>query len=251
MNVVLAVVFLALFLIIGPTNLILRNFVTTLGDYMNYLVVDNFNMFHTEKMTSWLHDWSIITYLWWIAWSPFVGVFIAKISEGRTIKEFIIGVLLVPTVFSIFWFSVLGSTAFYLDNSLNHIITTDILNDFSTGVFSVLNQLPLTYIMIPLVLFLISIFIITSSDSGVFVLAIFSSDGDLEPSIIQKLFWAIVLFLMTLSVLQKGDNIQFVRALACAGAVPYLFIMLYKIYIFIVALRAEKPKGYSVAEVIS
>ena len=232
-----------LLLIIGPTNIIFRNFVTTLGDYINYLPSDNLNMFAYENMTGWLHDWSIITYLWWIAWAPFVGVFVAKISEGRTIKEFIIGVLLIPTLFSIFWFSVLANTGFYLDAQLGGMITTDILNDFSTGIFSVLNQLPLKNMMIPLALFLISIFIITSADSGVFVLAMFSSDGDLEPSAIQKIFWGVILFLMTFSVIKTGDNIQFVRALACAGAVPFLFIMLYKIYIFICVLRQEKIKS--------
>jgi glycine betaine transporter len=239
-NVVLAVFFLMLLLIMGPTNNILRNFVTTMGDYINYLPLDNLNMFAYENMTGWLHDWSIITYLWWIAWAPFVGVFVAKISQGRTIKEFIMGVLLIPTLFSIFWFCVLANTGFYFDAQLGGMITTDILNDFSLGIFSVLNQLPIKNIMIPLALFLISIFIITSADSGVFVLAMFSSDGDLEPSAVQKIFWSIVLFLMTLSVIKSNGNIQFVRALACAGAIPLLFIMLYKIYIFICTLRQEK-----------
>jgi glycine betaine transporter len=238
-NVILAVVFLALVIILSPSKDIFRNFATTIGDYINYLPSDNLNMFAYEKMTQWLQDWSIITYLWWIAWSPFVGVFVAKISQGRTIKEFIICVLLVPTLFSIFWFCVLANTGFYLDNQLGGLITSDIMQNFSAGIFSVLNHLPLKNMMIILTLILISIFIITSADSGVFVLAMFSSDGELEPSAIQKIFWGIVLFLMTFSVIKSNGNIQFVRALACAGAIPFLFIILFKIYILMSTLRNE------------
>jgi glycine betaine transporter len=224
----------------GPTHFILQTFVTGVGDYFSQLIQLSFDTRHYGKSAQWTKDWTITYLLWWVAWGPFVGVFIARISRGRTIREFIVGVLLVPTLFTLLWFAIMGGTGIYLDifqNTELAAASTQKLTDIS---YLLIQELPWSFITTLITIFLIFIFLVTSADSGTYVLGMFTSDGDPEPIILQKLFWGVIIAIVSLGSVFLGDSIYFIRSFALVGAIPFLFIMLLQIYAFWKVLRTEK-----------
>jgi glycine betaine transporter len=227
----LACIALMLFvLLLGPTHFVMETFATSLGDYVSRFTSLGLNLRHYSGNEEWTQEWTITYFLWWIAWGPFVGVFIARISRGRTIKEFIIGVLFVPSLFSFLWFSALGGTAIYLDMHGVAELGQLTIADLSSTTFALLEQLPLTPVTHVTTLFLLFIFLVTSADSGSYVLGMFTSDGNTNPPTFQKLFWGVMVAMVTAGVLLSGKDLMFVRAIAMVGAVPYLFIMMAQSY---------------------
>ncbi|MCH2546495.1 MAG: BCCT family transporter [Alphaproteobacteria bacterium] len=229
-NMVVCISLMLFVIVLGPTHFIMETFATSIGDYLSRFTSLALNLRHYSGNEEWTQDWTITYFLWWIAWGPFVGVFIARISRGRTIKEFIIGVLFVPTIFSCLWFSALGGAAIYLQ--MNGVVSLGemTVEDLSTTTFALLEQLPLTSITHVVTLLLLFIFLVTSADSGSYVLGMFTSDGNTSPPTFQKLFWGIMVALVTAGVLLSGKDLNFVRAVAMVGAVPYLFIMMLQSY---------------------
>ena len=170
LNMVLALSLLLFLLTLGPTHFIMDVFVSTLGRYIQNLPTMSLNLVPFADST-WVHDWTLFYWAWWIAWAPFVGTFIARISKGRTVREFVLGVLLVPTLFCAFWFSVFGGTTISLEMveqaGINNIIDTQ---GKEVALFTVLEQYPLGTLMSLIAMFLIATFFITSADSATFVI---------------------------------------------------------------------------------
>lgn len=192
-NMGLAVALLCFVLIIGPTAYLLESFVQNLGYY-----IDNFFKlgFWTESYqgvhdnSTWQNSWTVFYYAWWIAWSPFVGIFIARVSKGRTIREFIIGVLLVPTLLTFLWMSVFGGNALYFELMGDHGITQAVNENVATAIFKLLERFPLVALSSGLTVLLVASFFVTSSDSGSMVVDTLTSGGRHEAPKIQKIFWA-------------------------------------------------------------
>lgn len=230
LNMLTCVVLMLFILFLGPTHFIMETFTTSLGDYISRFISVGLNLRHFSGNEAWAQNWTITYFLWWIAWGPFVGVFIARISRGRTIKEFITGVLLVPTIFSFMWFATLGGTAIYMD-MFNDAGLAQIANDdLAAATFALLGHLPISGITTVVTLFLVFVFLVTSADSGSYVLGMFTSDGNPTPPTFQKLFWGIMVAIVTGGLLLSGKGIMFIRAVAMAGAVPYLFIIMFQCY---------------------
>src|SRR5690606_21568705 len=166
-NIILAILLMAFLLFTGPTNFIMNFFTNTLGKYISNLPEMSFRMapFNMDN-AEWLENWTIFYWAWWIAWAPFVATFIARVSRGRTVREFVIGVLLVPTLFGALWFSVYGGAAISLqtEESANIIEVMNTLGN-EAALFTVLENYPLSAIMSVLAVLLISTFFITSADS--------------------------------------------------------------------------------------
>ncbi|MBB5180939.1 glycine betaine transporter [Planomicrobium koreense] len=221
-NMVLAIALLALVLILGPTLLILNTFTDSLGAYFQNLMGMSFRAAPIDgENRAWIDGWTIFYWAWWISWSPFVGIFIARISRGRTIRQFLVGVLLIPTVISFIWFAAFGSTAMDVQNSgvdLTGLLTSEVL-------FGVFNELPMGIILSIIAVMLITTFFITSADSATFVLGMQSTNGSLNPANSIKLTWGIAQSLIAVILLSAGGLDALQTALIIA-AFPFSFIML-------------------------
>ncbi|MEM6602612.1 MAG: BCCT family transporter [Pseudomonadota bacterium] len=225
-NMFITVLLMVFVLVVGPTHFIMESLVTTVGDYVSRIFSLGLDLRNFNDGGAWTQDWTITYLLWWIAWGPFVGVFVARISRGRTIRQFILGVLFVPTVFSFVWFSALGGTAIHMDMFMGTDFGAIALNDLSKVTFALLQELPFPALITVTAIFLLFIFLVTSADSGSYVLGMFASNGDQNPQNFQKLFWGMIIAIVTFIFLVLDHDIQFMRGLAVIGALPYLFIMI-------------------------
>ncbi|UOE77513.1 glycine betaine uptake BCCT transporter [Parageobacillus thermoglucosidasius] len=225
MNIILAVLLMFFLLFAGPTNFIMDVFTTTIGSYLQNLPSMSFQLAPFEQ-SDWPKSWTIFYWAWWIAWAPFVGTFIARISKGRTIREFMIGVLAVPTVFSALWFSIFGGSALYLEQ-FRHIEITDVMNEkgMETALFFMLYQFPLGAILSGLAILLICTFFVTSADSATFVLSMQTTNGRLNPPNSVKFIWGIVQAAAAVILLWTG-GLEALQTASIIAAFPFAIIMI-------------------------
>lgn len=226
-NLLIALAMLLFILFFGPIEFMFDFFVGGVSDYIRQFAALSFDTEHLSNRTTWSEDWSITYLLWWVAWAPFVGVFIARISRGRTIREFMLGVILLPTVLSAIWFGALGGSALYLE-----IVTQpgfgEIISSPERATYALMETFPIPEISSVIVILLLFIFLVTSADSGAYVLGMFTTDGNTQPPIKERLFWGAMVAIITGGALIQGDSIAFFRSLVVVGAIPYLFIMLWQ-----------------------
>ncbi|WP_332644585.1 BCCT family transporter [Aeromicrobium sp.] len=239
-NLTLAAVFMVLILVLGPTLFLLRDFVQNLGGYAAEIVPLSFNTsaLAGEAGIEWQGFWTTFYWGWWVSWAPFVGIFIARISRGRTIREFVAGVLLVPTLVSAMWFTILGGTAI-----LRQMQDGDLLNDDGSitsenVLFDVLEGLPAGSLLSGLAILLVTIFFITSSDSGSLVVDMLASGGNLEPPTWSRVMWASIEGLVAIGLLLAG-GLAALQTGAILTAVPFSAIMIAMAFATYKALKAE------------
>lgn len=236
-NLVLAFSLLAFTIILGPTLKIINSFTSGLGQYLNSFIRDSL---HVEAFgdNSWTKAWTIFYWAWWIAWAPFVGTFIARISKGRTIREFIGGVILAPAVVSIVWFSAFGSMGINLADKIGIEGLAVAANNPSTALFQVFNNYPLSTVLSLITVVLLGTFFITSANSATFVLGMLSSQGDLNPTAKKQFIWGVVQALLATSLLLAG-GLEALQTASVAAAFPFIFIMLIAIVSLMKALKEE------------
>lgn len=189
--------------------------------------------------TEWINDWTIFYWAWWLAWAPFVGTFIARVSRGRTIREFVIGVLLVPTIFGALWFTVFGGTAMYYDLQG----TTNIAGQISqfgeeVALFSLLENFPLGTVLSLVSILLIAIFFITSADSATFVLGMQTTGGSLYPPYQIKLVWGVIQS-ATAAVLLWQGGLNALQTASIIAALPFSIIMILIVFSLMKTLKAD------------
>ncbi|MGG4458541.1 BCCT family transporter [Brevibacillus porteri] len=236
-NLVLALLLLLLTLVLGPTSFIFDAFTSTLGSYLNNLISMSLRLTPFTQGT-WVANWTLFYWSWWIAWAPFVGMFIARVSKGRTIKEFVICVMLVPSLLSFIWFSVFGGTALHLEIFDQAPIGAAVQRDISTALFLALEQLPMGYILAVVAVLLIITFFITSADSAIFVLGMLSSDGNLDPSNRVKITWGILQSAIAIVLLLSG-GLEGLQTASIVAALPFTVIMVLMCYSLVLALKEE------------
>lgn len=227
-NMALAVFLLLFVLIAGPTDFLLATFFTSISDYSANLVGLSLRLYPFADIDEWFGSWTLTYFIWWIAWAPFVGIFIARISRGRTIREFVLGVMLAPTVLSMLWFSVFGGTGLYVELNGAGGMSEVVAQDVTIALFTLFDHLPLAPLLGGVSLILIFIFVVTSVDSATFVLGMLTSGGSVNPPTSRKLAWGISLGAMGAALLLTG-NIEAVKAVAVLGAVPFVFILLLQV----------------------
>lgn len=228
-NIVLSLVLVGLLFIVGPTMYILNMFTSTMGNYLSNIVNMSFQLRPlNDSGRDWINDWTIFYWAWWISWAPFVGMFIARVSKGRTVKQFIIGVILVPTLLTLIFFTVFGVSALNLEQ---HGIEK--ISEFSveTSTFGVLQHYPLGSVLSFITIFVIAIFFITSADSATFVLGMFSTDGRLNPEKTVKISWGLALSLMAAIVAYSG-GVQGFQNLLIITALPFSIIIILMVVSF-------------------
>ncbi|WP_062046640.1 BCCT family transporter [Bacillus sp. JCM 19034] len=237
-NMVLAVLLFLCVFILGPSILDLNMFTDTLGTYLQNIVRMSFRIAPlNEEHRAWINGWTIFYWAWWISWSPFVGIFIARVSRGRTIREFIIGVLLLPALVSFLWFSVFGTTAIDVQISsvdLAQFATEEVL-------FAVLNEIPFSTILSILAIGLITTFFITSADSATFVLGMQTTYGSLTPSNSIKSIWGVAQSSVAAILLYSG-GLQALQNALIIAALPFSIIMLFMLISLYRSLTKEKKE---------
>ena len=236
-NLILALALLFLTLVLGPTSFLFDTFTSTLGSYLNNLVSMSLRLTPFTQGT-WVANWTLFYWAWWIAWAPFVGMFIARVSKGRTIKEFVICVMLVPSLLSFIWFSVFGGTALHLEIFDQAQIGQAVQHDISTALFLALEQLPMGYILAVVATLLVITFFITSADSAIFVLGMLSSDGKLNPSNRVKITWGILQSAIAVVLLLSG-GLEGLQTASIVAALPFAVIMVLMCYSLLKALKEE------------
>ena len=237
LNLYIALGIMVVCLIVGPTLAIMNNFVGGMGEYIGTIIQSSLDI-SAYGDNGWMLGWRVFYWAWWIAWAPFVGVFIARISRGRTVREFVLGVVLVPAIASIIWFSIFGSMGLSLAET--GAITPDEVSAIAaapeTGLFMVLTKYPIGLIISVVMIILCFTFFITSANSGTFVLGMLSSKGNQEPPNSKKILWGIVLTVMAIGLLIAG-GLKPLQTISIAAAFPFIFIM--------IAAMAALVKGFS------
>jgi glycine betaine transporter len=204
----LAFLLLIYFLIVGPTLLQLNTFTQELGVYLSNLVPQSLRMSaFAPGEAEWLGSWTIFFWATWIAWGPYVGAFIARISKGRTIRQFIIGVLIGPSLFSMIWFSVFGAAGIQLDDQTNGELGKTVLNEgAAVALFEFLGAYPLALLTSLVALFLVFIFFVAGADAGTIVLGSMSAGGVLNPKTAIKLTWGVIMAALAAALLLAGGG---------------------------------------------
>ena len=239
-NVYIALIIMIFLFIVGHKIEILDNMITGVENYITDFMHDSLAL-NPYADSSWTVKWKIFYWAWWIAWAPFSGAFIARISKGRTIREFIFGVVFAPTLAAIVWFSIFGSLGLHLAQT--GILTPQIISSIAanpeTGIFIVLSYYPMGRFVSIVACVLLLCFFITSADSGTFVLASFSSNGVLEPPNSKKIIWGITQAVLAIGLLLAG-GLKPLQTISIVAAFPFVFIMLAACISLIKALRNEK-----------
>ena len=237
-NMVLAISLMLFLFCLGPTQFIMKVLTSTLGGYIQNLPVMSLNLGLFQN-SEWIKNWTLFYWAWWIAWAPFVGTFIARISKGRTIREFVLGVLLVPTIFCAVWFSVFGGTAISLDMFHQAGLKT-VIDDqgMEVALFTLLEQFPLGALMSCIAMFLIATFFITSADSATFVLGTLTTHGSLNPPNPVKFTWGLIQSVAAAVLLWSG-GLKALQTGAILAAFPFAFIILLMVISLLKSLKKE------------
>jgi len=225
-NMVMAGVLALAVLVLGPTVFLLSDFVQQIGSYLQNFLRMSFNTyaFRGEEGDAFLSSWTTYYWGWWMSWAPFVGVFIARISRGRTVREFVLGVLLVPTLVTMLWFSIMGGTAVHREIFGGGGLVGEEGVDTNNALFQMLDALPLGPVLCVIALFLIVVFFVTSADSGSFVVGMLSSGGDTDPPVMVRAFWASVIGGITIVLLLAG-GLEALQTMAILVAAPFSVVL--------------------------
>ncbi|WP_312794490.1 choline BCCT transporter BetT [Tianweitania sp.] len=233
LNMIMAIALMAFVFVMGPTAFLMRAFVQNFGAYLDQFVSRTFYMYAyapDDGPGAWLGSWTLFYWGWWIAWSPFVGMFIARISRGRTIRQFVLGVLLVPTGFSFAWMTVFGDTALGMHlTGATRAVTDAVSQDVTLALFVFLEQFPLGVYVSWFAMFLIVFFFVTGADSSALVIDTITSGGREDGPTARRVFWAILSGVIAMVLLWAG-GLDALQTASIAGALPFTFVMLIMCY---------------------
>ena len=237
-NIILALGLMLFVLIAGPTIQLMRDLVQNMGLYLTTFLPRTFNIYAYEPKP-WINAWTLFYWAWWISWAPFVGMFIARISRGRTVREFILAVLLLPTAFTFIWMTVFGNTALILDQGVAAgAISKAVTGNVSTALFKFFEYLPWSTATSALAVFMVGIFFISSQSSGSLVMDIIGSGGKTQTTTQQRLFWCVLEALVTIILLIAG-GLAALKAATIIAALPFAIVMLLLIFGLFKGMRAD------------
>lgn len=245
LNIRIAGLFLVAILVLGPTLFIFRSFGNGIGYYLNNFFELSF---FSENGNTWQGAWTIFYWTWWISWSPFVGMFIARVSKGRTIREFIFAILIVPVLLSFIWFTTFGATAFYQNMVTGGELLKAVNRDTSTALFAMIQGMDIPSVLKTLTsvigTFLVISFFVTSSDSGSLVVDNLTSGGKLNSPVPQRIFWAVTEGAIAISLLIAGGSeaLSALQTGVILSGLPFTIILLVMIYSLFIGLKTDLHK---------
>ncbi|WP_207453318.1 BCCT family transporter [Herbiconiux sp. SYSU D00978] len=241
-NLLLAAALLVFLLVVGPTQFLLRDFVQSIGNYLSSFIGLSFNVsaYAGAEGEAFQAAWTTYYWGWWMSWAPFVGVFIARVSKGRTVREFVMGVLLVPTLLTMLWFSIVGGTALYRElYGEGGLVGADGSVDTEASLFDLLAGLPAGAVLVFGAILLIAVFFVTSSDSGALVMAMIASGGDTDPRRLLRVFFAGLCALLAIALLLVG-GLATLQTAAILSALPFSVVMVLICVATAIAFRRER-----------
>ena len=227
-NIVLTVLLLGFMLFFGPTQFIIDSFIENIGNYVSQLIPLGF-WSEAYSNTDWQANWTIFYWAWWVSWSPFVGIFVARISRGRTIREFIFGVLFIPMLLLFFWFTTFGGSAVHMELMGNYGLIEAVKADYGSAIFKLIEYYPLTKPLTLVIVVMIMLWFVTSSDSASLVIDMLTAGGDTNLPKIQRLFWALSQGVIA-AVLLVAGGLSALQAVAIIAGFPFaivVFVMMY------------------------
>lgn len=224
-NLFFALTLLVFVLCVGPTLLLLSGFSENLGYYLSNVIQLSFRTFaYAPEHQGWFSGWTVLYWAWWVSWAPFVGLFIAKISKRRTIREFILGVLFIPSLFNALWMTIFGNSAIWIDGETNGTLSA-LTSNTEALLFGFFAQLPFPTLTSLLAVIIIALFFITSADSGIYVINRIASQGNEKNVKWQSIFWAVLLTLLALSLL-RSDGLSALQTMTLVIALPFTVVIL-------------------------
>ena len=251
-NIITVVVLLLFVLFLGPTVYLIGSFTEGVGNYINNFFSLTFDTHvYDESTLPWFYNWTILYWAWWISWSPYVGLFIAKISKGRTIREFVAAVLIIPTLFNFIWMSVFGNSAIWFDINIAKGALSALADNPDALMFKFLDYMPLSDLVSYLVILIIVIFFVTSADSGIFVMNSIATKNAAKSPKWQMVFWGALLAILALMLLNTG-GLQALQTMTLITALPFSIIMLLFCVSLVKALiidRSYYDRDFSVSTV--
>jgi choline/glycine/proline betaine transport protein len=227
----------------GPTIYLLNSFLQNIGMYTSQLIELSF-WTETYERSNWQKSWTIFYWAWWISWSPFVGMFIARISKGRTVREFLLCVLLVPTLLTFIWLTIFGNTALYQEMVSGFGIVKAVNENVAVALFVMLQNVPLSFFTSLLGILLVITFFVTSSDSASLVIDIITAGGNTNPPTIQRIFWALTEGLVAIVLLVGGGLI----AMQTVSITTGLFFAIILLFMCVSLLKGLKEELLSLKE---
>lgn len=246
-NMGIAALVMLFVLIAGPTLFIANTLVQDIGGYLQNILALSFDTgaAHGEDGTSWVNGWTVFYWGWWISWAPFVGIFIARISRGRTVREFVCGVLLVPTLLTFVWFSIFGGTALFQQTGGTHDYIGDEGVSTNNALFEMLDTLPGGTFVAGVAILLIVLFFVTSSDSGSYVVDMLASGGDPNPPTWSRVFWALTEGAVAIALLLASGSggtasLDTLQTVAIIVALPFSFVMIGMCWATLRSFRQER-----------
>jgi len=223
-NLVFFIILMILAFVAGPMGDTLKLGLQGTADYILNFFQDSLRM-QSNGDSTWILNWRVFYWAWWLSWAPFVGIFIARISKGRTIREFVLGVMIIPTLVSILWFTVFGGLTLNVADEFHPDQLLGMASAPETALFHIFDKYSLGIVLSLIALMLLVTFFITSANSATFVLAMLTSDGALEPPTNKKTFWGILIAVVAFALIQSG-GIQMIQTVSIVIAFPYLFILI-------------------------
>ncbi len=245
-NMVLALLLLLFILFAGPTIYLLQALIQNTGNYLSDFVGKTFNLYAYDP-TDWLGGWTIFYWGWWIAWSPFVGMFIARISRGRTIREFIMGVLFVPAGFTFLWMTVFGNSAFDIISNEGMALATDVQSNNAVALFKFLEYFPFSAVISTVTIVMIVIFFVTSADSGALVVNMLATGGKDDTPVWQRVYWTSTIGISAAILLARG-GLGALQTVTILSALPFCFILLMMIAALFRSLKLDYQKKQSLLD---
>ena len=246
LNLWLAVLLLAMVFALGPTVHLLKAFVENTGTYLSGIVAKTFNLYsYTPADPAWLGGWTLLYWAWWLSWSPFVGLFIARISRGRTIREFVLGVLVVPAIFTFLWMTGFGNTAIHLIADQHAAdLASAVMADPSVALFQFFTYFPASDLLSFIGMIMVVVFFITSADSGALVIDQLMSGGAKDTPVVQRVFWSTLTGLVALILLWCG-GLSSLQTLTLITALPFAIILIAALIGLFRSLRSDDIKRRS------
>jgi len=239
-NLVMTILLVIFVLLLGPTMFLFSAFSEGIGNYINQFADLSFKTFAFEKDgRSWFTNWTVMYWAWWISWAPFVGLFIARISHGRTIREYILAVLFVPSLFIFLWMTVFGNGAIWIDQHQAAGALSALAGNADVLLFAFFEQFPLAKPLCVVALIMVVIFFITSADSGILVMNSIASGNKPNPPKWQNVFWGVLLAVISMSLLYAG-GISSLQTMTLVTALPFGIIMLILCLCLFKALRTDE-----------
>ena len=245
-NIFFTIVLLSFVIILGPTQFIFNSFFENIGNYLHQVIPLGLWTESYEGEANWQSSWTVFYWAWWISWSPFVGVFVARISRGRTIREFILGVLLIPITILFLWFTAFGGSAVHMElmaavdpSIANPGLVEAVRADTGSAIFKLMESYPLTAALNGLIVVMIVLWFVTSSDSASFVIDMLTSGGDSNPPKIQRLFWAGTEGVIA-AVLLAAGGLGALQAASIVSGFPFAVVIVIMMYSLLRGLSRDR-----------